>query len=129
MQDELQRLGRVTTQVLLHDRKSVKEHGQAGKLPEGISGEEFQIVTAIRRFQVRVLDHELREAVEGFMNLCTEASLHTSGGDRDEVLARLREKEMRVSDGFRVVNDLLGERLRRELDRRSLVTQNLDVPQ
>ena len=47
------------------------------------------------------------------------------GGDEDEILARLRRQQARVAESYRAVNDLLGERLRRELDRRSLAGESL----
>ena len=47
------------------------------------------------------------------------------GGDEDEILARLRRQQARVSESYSAVNDLLGERLRRELDRRSLAEESL----
>ena len=46
------------------------------------------------------------------------------GGDEDEILARCRQ-QARVAESYRAVNDLLGERLRRELDRRSLAGESL----
>ena len=47
------------------------------------------------------------------------------GGDEDEILARPRRQQARVAESYRAVNDLLGERLRRELDRRSLAGESL----
>jgi len=47
------------------------------------------------------------------------------GGDEDEILARLRRQQARVAESYRAVNDLFGERLRRELDRRSLAEESL----
>jgi hypothetical protein len=125
LQDELQRLARATTRILLQDERTVKESGRLYQLPEGLSDEEFQIFTAVRRLWVRVLDPELRKAVEGFVDACSRASLPTSGGDKDEILARLRRQQARVAESYRAVNDLLGERLRRELDRRSLAGESL----
>jgi len=56
-------------------------------------------------------------------------SLPTSGGDKDEILARLRRQQARVGESYSAVNDLLGERLRRELDRRSLAGESLEGPE
>jgi len=129
LQDELQRLARVATRILLQDERTVKESGRLYQLPEGLSDEEFQIFTAVRRLRARVLDPELREAVEGFVDVCSRASLPTSGGDKDEILARLRRQQARVRESYGAVNDLLGERLRRELDRRSLAGESLESPE
>ena len=125
LQDELQRLARVATRILLEDERTVKESGRLDQLPEGLSDEEFRIFTAVRRLRVRVLDPELREAVEGFGDVCSRASLPKSGGDKDEILARLRRQQARVAESYSAVNALLGERLRRELDRRSLAGESL----
>jgi hypothetical protein len=129
LQDELQRLARATTRILLQDERTVKESGRLYQLPEGLSDEEFQIFTAVRRLWVRVLDPELRKAVEGFVDACSRAGLPTSGGDKDEILARLRRQQARVGESYGAVNDLLGERLRRELDRRSLAGESLEGPE
>ena len=89
LQDELQRLARATTRILLQDERTVKESGRLYQLPEGLSDEEFQIFTAVRRLWVRVLDPELRKAVERFVDVCSRASLPTSG-----------EIRMRFSPGY-----------------------------
>ena len=89
MQDELQRLARATTRILLQDERTVKESGRLYQLPEGLSDEEFQIFTAVRRLWVRVLDPELRKAVEGFVDACSRA-----------VFPRPGEIRMRFSPGY-----------------------------
>jgi hypothetical protein len=129
LQDELQRLARATTRILLQDERTVKESGRLYQLPEGLSDEEFQIFTAVRRLWVRVLDPELRKTIEGFVDVCSRAGFPTSGGDKDEILARLRRQQARVAESYSAVNDLLGERLRRELDRRSLAGESLEGPE
>jgi len=125
LQDELQRLARATTRILLQDEKTVKEDGQLHLLPEGLSDEEFQINTAVRRLWVRVLDRELRDAVEGFVNICTQAGGPAPGTDKNELLAQLQQRQAQVVESYRVMNDLLGDRLRQELDRKPLAGVSL----
>jgi hypothetical protein len=128
LQDELQSLARITTRILLQDEKTVREHGRIYQLPEGLSDEEFQAFTAVQRTWVRVLDPELRSAVEGFTAVCSRAGLPNFGGGKEELLEEVRRREGQVAYYYGRVNDLLGERLRRELDRRFLAEQSLKSP-
>jgi hypothetical protein len=55
LQDELQRLARITTRIALQDQKTLKERGQLYLLPEGLSEEARQIVTSVQRLRTRPL--------------------------------------------------------------------------
>ena len=125
LQDELQRLARATTRILPARRENRQRKRQALSATRRTQRRRIQIFTAVRRLWVRVLDPELRKTIEGFVDVCSRASLPTSGGDKDEILARLRRQQARVAESYSAVNDLLGERLRRELDRRSLAGESL----
>jgi hypothetical protein len=120
LQDELQRLARVATRILLQAEETV-ENGGAYRLPGTLSDEEFQIRTSVRRLWVRVLDTELWKDVEGFITVCRNLGLPRGGEDKDEVLTRLYQKHKNVLETYEVINDVLGVQLRAELDRRPLV--------
>jgi hypothetical protein len=67
LQDERQRFARISARIAFQDQQTIKERGQLYQLLEGMSDEEMQIVTSVRRRMTRALDLELREAVD---NLC-----------------------------------------------------------
>lgn len=122
----------------MQDRRTYQKLGQFFQLPEGLSDEEFQIRISVQRLRTRVLDPELRAAVHQFAELCREASsvppratsadpsvydFATTPEPDDKVLARLDGEAAEVSIGYIAVDELLGERLRRELDRRFLAVE------
>jgi hypothetical protein len=119
LQDELQRLARVATQILRQAEETV-ENGGLYRLPGALNDEEFQLRTSVRRLWVRVLDPGLRKDVEGFIAVCRNLGLPRAGEDKDEVLTRLFQKEAKVLQTYEAVNNALGVQLRGELDRRSL---------
>jgi hypothetical protein len=119
LQDELQRLARAATRILLQAEETV-ENGGVYRLPGALSDEEFQIRTSVRRLWVRVLDPELRRDVEDFITVCRNLGLPKGEEDKDEVLTRLYMKHKCVLETYEAVNDALGVQLRAELDRRPL---------
>lgn len=120
LQDQLHRLVRATTRILLQDEKTLKERGQLYLLPGELDAEEFQAFANIRRLWARVLDPNLRDSVEGFTNVCSRAGMPVPTEDKDLALAELRRREAAIGASYEQVNGLLGELLRRELDRRYL---------
>lgn len=120
LQDELQRLARITTQISLQDRKTLKERFQVYQLPEGLSDEAFQITKSAQRLRTRVLDDELRRRVGEFVAICSRDVAFRTGDDPDAAIAELERQNNEMGDYYIALNELLGEHLRRELDRRDL---------
>jgi hypothetical protein len=126
LQDELQRLARITTRINLQDEKTLKERGQLYQLPEGLSDEAHQIVISLQRLRARALDPELRQAVADFVALCSRDAVGLAHLDKDSALAELRRQYAELAPIYAALSDRLGEHLRRELDRRILAIEPRD---
>jgi hypothetical protein len=71
LQDELQKLTRVTAKVLMQDLKTLREKGGVFRLPEGLGGDESLAVTvAVQKLQSRTPADDLRALVGDFVNFC-----------------------------------------------------------
>jgi hypothetical protein len=123
LQDGLQRLARVTTRIILQDQKTLHEHSQVYLLPEGLSDESHQVVITIQRLRTRLLDPGLRQAVGDFVGLCSRDAVAVAHLPKEEALAELRRQDAELSAQYVALNELLGEHLRRELDRRSFAVE------
>jgi hypothetical protein len=78
LQDELQRLARVTGRSLLQDAKTVREQGKLFQLPDELGGEESRAATvAVQKLRTRVLDNELRSRIHHFLGFCSDATTGT----------------------------------------------------
>lgn len=122
LQDELQRLARITARMVLQDQSTLKEKGRLYQLPEGLSDQSFEIGVSVRRLTVRVLDPTLRQAVNDFHALCSALSIPVGAENEDpeRVQASLKHGLREMSDRYTTLSDVLGNRLRAELDRRYL---------
>lgn len=120
LQDELQRLVRVTAKINLQDLRTLKEHGQLYLLPDGLSDEAFQIVVAVQRLRARVLDDELRQRTAEFIAVCNRNMALLAEKDPDKLRAGLERHSQEMGNFYIGLSELLGEHLRRELDRREL---------
>lgn len=120
LQDELQRLARVTTKINLQDQKTLKERGQMYLLPEGLSDEAFQVTVSVQRLRTRVLDDELRQRIEDFVAICSRDAILPAGFEPEKAIAHLEHQNKQMGDYYIALNELLGQHLRRELDRRDL---------
>lgn len=120
LQDELQRLARVTAKINFQDRETLIERGQLYRLPDGLNDEAFQITVAVQRLRARVLDGELRQRIADFIDVCNRNTALLAEKDRDTILAGLDLHNQQISDSYVALSELLGEHLRRELDRRDL---------
>jgi hypothetical protein len=123
LQDELQRLARVTTRIILQDRKTLKERGQIYLLPEGLSDESHQVVITVQRLRTRLLDDRLRQAVGDFVGLCSRDAVPASDLPQEEALAELGRQETEMGTQYVALNELLGGQIRHELDRRRIAEQ------
>jgi hypothetical protein len=95
LQDVLQRLVRCTSRMILHDRKTLKEHGKLTLLGEALNEESYEIGVTTRRLQERVLDVALRDAVAQFHS-------HVSGVEASFVIV----DDLSVEDGIKHLDGL-----------------------
>ena len=130
LQDELQRMVRDTARTVIQDQKTIKEQGQIFLQPPGLSEEAHQITVSLQRLRARVLDDELRAAIGDLIGMCSVAGIGLLGYPRGLVPEDQREaahdrlERMMTDMGQQYVRltDLLGSHLRRELDRRYLLS-------
>jgi len=132
LQDELQRYVRNTAQVMMQDRATIKERGQMYLLPGSLGGEEARMISvSLQRLRARVIDDQLREQIGEFMEFCTRQGLemlqvYPSGtvpdGQREAALKRIDRQNLEIAQAYDRLTNVLGIHLRRELDRRYLVS-------
>lgn len=125
LQDELQKLIRITARISLQDQKTLQEHGQLVQLPEGLSDEHFEVSKSVRRLQTRVLDAELRQAISDFLVACNRSAIALKDDEPsvDETIAIVVQALDRASASYTALSELLGTHVRRELDRRYLANE------
>lgn len=130
LQDELQRLIRNTAQIMLQDEKTIKQSGQMYLLTGDLSDLAMQITVSVQRLRSRVLDDQLRAAIDNFVGLCSSAGIppieypqgKVPDGQKDQALAKLRKQNTRLAKAYATLTEMVGSHLRSELDRRSLAT-------
>jgi hypothetical protein len=121
LQDELRRMVRISARIMMHDEKTLKEQGQITLLPPDMSDEAMEITVAVQRLRSRVLDPELRKAIEEFVSLCNrELGLQYKNAP-EQALRRIERQHGALANGYSELVELLGKHLRRELDRTFLV--------
>jgi hypothetical protein len=118
LQDELQKLARLTGKILMEDQKTVREHGKIFRLPEGLGGEASLAVTvAVQKLRSRILADDLRALVGDFVNSCSYAStgyIAEHKNDPREALESLFiNLEAQLGARYQVLVEQLGEHIRR----------------
>lgn len=74
LQDQLQKLTRVTGKILMQDLKTLREEGRVTQLPAGLGGDDALAVTvAVQKLRSRTLADDLRKLVGEYVNFCTWA--------------------------------------------------------
>jgi hypothetical protein len=131
LQEELQRITENVIQIMTRDTKTIKESGEI-QLGGSLSDENKRIAVSIQRLKNRVLDDELRQAVRDYGGLCSTYGLgehalpfpegKVPDARRVYALEQLDEGAKRVAFAYAKVTDMLGAQLRRELDRRYLIS-------
>jgi hypothetical protein len=130
LQDELQHLVRNTAQAIMQDKSAIKERGQIYLLTGDLSDQALQITKSLQRLRSRVLDNELRDAIGDFIGTCSTASMGLTGypngkvpdNEQEAAVNRLDRRMRETSDAYERLTESLGVHIRRELDRRYLVS-------
>jgi len=65
----------------------------------------------------------LRQAVADFIDLCSRDASALARASAETILAHLDQQEAQLTHRYIALNDLLGELLRQELDRRFLTAE------
>lgn len=124
LQDELQRLVRITARINLQDRKTLKESGKLYLLTDELSNESQKITVSVQRLRSRILDPQLRQAVGEFVEICSRDALGPNKDNpQQENIDQLDQQQAKMGATYAAVIEYLGEQLRRELDRRFLAAE------
>ena len=112
------------TKALAADARNLQDEGRYRPLGE-LSDETREITASVQLLRTRVLDAGLREAIDNFIALCRRIAIPPTPSVPQQVLAEIDRRQREILDQYAVLNEQLGEQLRRELDRRDLA---LDPP-
>jgi hypothetical protein len=120
LQDRLLALTRTTTEVILHDRRTLKQEGQMYQLPEDLSQRNHEAGVALLRIRERVLNEDLRHELKALQEFATEIellSIQLRETDADQAIAQLDTASAELTRRHTQVNEMLGRELRGVLGR------------
>lgn len=115
LQDRLLALTRTTTEVILQDRRTLKEQGQMYLLPEDLSQRNYEAGVALLQLRERVLNVDLRHELKALQEFATEIellSIQLRDTDADQAIARLDAASAELAVRHTRVNEILGRELR-----------------
>jgi hypothetical protein len=120
LQDRLLALTRTTTEVILQDRRTLKQEGQMYQLPEDLSQRSYVAGVALLRIRERVLNDDLRRELKALQEFATGIellSVQLRETDVDQAIAQLDTVSAELARRHVAVNEILGRELRGVLGR------------
>ena len=124
LQDVLLQLMRWRGLVNAQDLKTLKERGQLFLLPDELGGDEPRLaIASAQRLRTRVLDSDLRAAIDEFIAACARDSTDLRGADPADAIKEIERRDLEVATRYVALAEKIGERLRMELDRRILADE------
>jgi len=127
LQDAVQAMARLTGRALHFDHMQARK-GQFTQFPEKFSDEMLANGIDVKRLMTRVLDDEVRGAVDTFNSETVRLSLHPLylKGYEGEALERRADARMyELNEAYSKVSDLLGKKVREEISWRPVDSTNL----
>jgi hypothetical protein len=118
LQDALQRQVRCAAKVIFHDQQTLKQHGTLTLLGEELNEESYRIGVTVRRLKERVLDPELRAAVEQFhsqVSALDASVVFVKDMSAEDGIKHLEGQLTNLTNHYIALSDRLGEALRGEL--------------
>lgn len=118
LQDALQRQVRCVAKVILHDERTLQEHGTLTQLGSELNNESYEIGVTVRRLQERVLDAALRDAVEEFrrhVSAAETAFVNVREMSAEDGINHLRGLQRDAAEHYITLSDHVGSALRAEL--------------
>lgn len=136
LQEALEQLLRMTVHRIGLHQDAIEAEGHLSRAPaETAAKEDMQAKASVPRLQTRVLDDQLRTAANAFAERCARAALGLDfvGGvpdsGREQAVKQLQRQVVELSQDYEYLTNLLGAGLRREIDRRYLVSEpSSEVP-
>lgn len=118
LQDALQRQVRSVARIIMHDRRTLREHGTLMQLGPELNDESYEIGVTTRRLQERVLDAALRDVVGGFRRHVADvetACIAMQEMSAEAGVLHLDGLQREVAEHYSALSDQLGAALRAEL--------------
>jgi hypothetical protein len=119
LQDELQKLARAAVQIMHFDRNHPGQRALGTvTLPDDLD-DGFSTLS-VNRLKTRVLDRQLRDAVDAFTAICSRDAAVPRSGEHlstDDLKAAIAQQIFELNERFTQLNEQVGERIRDELDR------------
>lgn len=117
LQDAIQLMARLSGKTMHFDHMQARKV-QYTQLPESLSDDMFANLVEVRRLTNRILESEVRDAVDEFIALSTRLSMSPKdlegvAGDRLE--AYTLAKVVELNEGYDGMSRILGEAARREI--------------
>jgi hypothetical protein len=122
LQDRLLAVTRSATEVIMQDRRTLREHGKMYLLPEDLSQRAHEAGVQFAHTRERVLNDELRDELKALHHFATEVellSLKLRDADVDHAIGELEDASLELAQRHERVNEILGRELRVVLGRRS----------
>jgi hypothetical protein len=119
LQDELQKLARATVQILHFDRNNLGLRA-AGTVPLPDDLDDGFSTLSVNRLKTRVLDRQLRDAIDAFTAICSRDAAIPRGGEHfsgDDLQTAITEQLVELNERFMQLNEQVGEHIRDEIDR------------
>lgn len=119
LQDALREHMRANAMIIRADRAIVNELGHFTLLPEGLSQTAFDTGIVFGRLVNRVLDDELRNQLRQFNSMLADSTMPPLDKtiSKEKTIALLDGRDRALTDMYQVVADMVGDHLRRELQR------------
>jgi hypothetical protein len=122
LQERLRMFTRTTTQVLMQDRRTLKDKGELYLLPDGMSDDHHKAGVAFMHLKERVLSDELRVALSGLYEFGIGVEIRVMelrGSPADLIIGAIDAMNLELAQRHQEVNKLLGVELRKVLGRRA----------
>lgn len=117
LQDAIQLMARLSAKAMHFDHMQARK-GEYTQLPKSLSDDMFANLVEVRRLTNRILESEVRDAVDEFIALSTRLSMSPKdleglAGDRLEAYTLAKVGEL--NEGYGGMSRILGEATRREI--------------
>ncbi|GAA1133688.1 hypothetical protein [Citricoccus alkalitolerans] len=117
LQDAVQAMARFTSQIMHFDHMQARQ-GEYTHLPGTLSDDSYANLVEVRRLQSRILDANVRDAVDRCVLLSRRLS--TSPSDLEGLSGENLERHVMTKfgefhDGYESASNILGEAVRREI--------------
>jgi hypothetical protein len=129
LQDRLLALTRTTREVILQDRRTLKQQGQLYQLSEDLNQRSHEAGVALLRIRERVLNEDLRRKLKALQEFDAEVdllSIRLRETDAAQAIAQLDAASAELVRRHILVNEILGRELRAVLGRSASASAKRD---